>query len=103
MYFWVTGTLSLFLNNAPTYLVFFNIAGGDAVQLMGPMANTLVALSVGTVFFGCMSYIANAPNFMVRSIAETRGVRMPSFFVYMVWAMVILGPIFILNTIIFFI
>jgi len=103
MYFWVTGSLSTFLDNAPTYLVFFNIAGGDPVELMGPMADTLVALSVGTVFFGCMSYIANAPNFMVRAIAQSQGVAMPSFFGYMVWAIIILCPIFILNTLIFFI
>jgi Na+/H+ antiporter NhaD/arsenite permease-like protein len=102
MYFWVTGVLSCFLDNVPTYLVFFNIAGGDAVELMGPMADTLVALSLGTVFFGPMSYIANAPNFMVRSIAENQGVAMPSFFGYMLWAVLFLWPVFIINTLIFF-
>jgi len=102
MYVWVTGMLSLFLDNVPTYLVFFNVAGGDAAELMGPMADTLVALSIGTVFFGACSYIANAPNFMVRSIAENQGVAMPSFFGYMLWAAVILWPIFLLNTLIFF-
>ena len=101
MYFWVTGHLSTFLDNAPTYLVFFNIAGGNAVQLMGPMSDTLVALSIGTVFFGCMTYIANAPNFMVRSIAESQGVPMPSFFGFWFRAILILYPIFALVVLIF--
>ncbi|MCL1939162.1 MAG: sodium:proton antiporter [Desulfovibrionaceae bacterium] len=103
MYFWISGLFGTFLDNAPTYLVFYNIAGGDAVNLMGPMAETLAALSLGTVFFGAMSYIANAPNFMVRAIAENQGVAMPSFFGYMLWAIATLWPVFILNTFIFFI
>ena len=96
MYFWVTGILSSFLDNAPTYLVFFNTAGGDAAHLMGPLADTLLAISMGAVFMGANTYIGNAPNFMVRSIAVERGVKMPSFFGYMLWSVVILTPIFIL-------
>jgi Na+/H+ antiporter NhaD/arsenite permease-like protein len=96
MYFWLTGALSSFLDNAPTYLVFFNTAGGDAQHLMGPMAQTLTAISAGAVFMGANSYIGNAPNFMVRSIAEEQGVPMPSFFGYMLWSCGILVPSFIL-------
>lgn len=103
MYFWATGILSSFLDNAPTYLVFFNTAGGDAQALMGPMANTLLAISAGAVFMGANTYIGNAPNFMVRSIAEDSGVKMPSFFGYMGWSIVFLIPLFILITFIFFV
>ena len=102
MYFWATGILSSFLDNAPTYLVFFNTAGGDAQTLMGPMANTLLAISAGAVFMGANTYIGNAPNFMVRAIAEERGIPMPSFFGYMVWSCLILLPIFVLVTFVFF-
>ena len=103
MYFWLTGMLSSFLDNAPTYLVFFNSAGGDAAHLMGEWAGTLAAISAGAVFMGANTYIGNAPNFMVRSIAEEYGVPMPSFFGYMVWSVGILIPLFILLTWIFFI
>ncbi|WP_420550040.1 sodium:proton antiporter [Curvivirga sp.] len=102
MYFWLTGILSSFLDNAPTYLVFFNTAGGDPVELMGPLTNTLLAISVGAVFMGANTYIGNAPNFMVRSIAEERGVAMPSFFGYMGWSFIILIPCFVLVTFVFF-
>jgi len=102
MYFWLTGILSSFLDNAPTYLVFFNTAGGDAQTLMGPMAQTLLAISAGAVFMGANTYIGNAPNFMVRAIAEEGGIRMPSFFGYMAWSGAILVPIFVLVTFIFF-
>jgi len=101
-YFWLTGILSSFLDNAPTYLVFFNLAGGDAQHLMGPMANTLLAISAGAVFMGANSYIGNAPNFMVKSICEERGIRMPSFFGYMAWSCAILLPLFVLVTWIYF-
>ncbi|KAF0118263.1 MAG: citrate transporter [Rhodospirillaceae bacterium] len=101
-YFWFTGVLSSFLDNAPTYLVFFNTAGGNAQTLMGPMATTLAAISAGAVFMGANSYIGNAPNFMVRAIAEERGVKMPSFFGYMLWSVGILIPLFILVTFLFF-
>ena len=96
MYFWLTGALSSFLDNAPTYLVFFNAAGGDALQLMGPMAQTLAAISAGAVFMGANTYIGNAPNLMVRSIAEEQGIAMPSFFGYMLWSGGILVPSFII-------
>ena len=102
MFFWLTGALSSFLDNAPTYLVFFNTAGGDAAHLMTDMASTLAAISAGAVFMGANTYIGNAPNFMVRSIAEERGVAMPSFFGYMMWSVGILVPLFIILTFIFF-
>ncbi|MEM7444327.1 MAG: sodium:proton antiporter [Pseudomonadota bacterium] len=101
MYFWLTGILSSFLDNAPTYLVFFNTAGGDAEILMTELRSTLVAISAGAVFMGANTYIGNAPNFMVRSIAQERGVPMPSFFGYMVWSCLILVPLFIVVTLIF--
>lgn len=103
MYFWLTGILSSFLDNAPTYLVFFNTAGGDAQQLMGSMGGTLIAISAGAVFMGANTYIGNAPNFMVRSIAEEQGVAMPSFFGYMAWSFGILVPLFALMTFVFFV
>jgi Na+/H+ antiporter NhaD/arsenite permease-like protein len=102
MYFWATGLLSSFLDNAPTYLVFFNLAGGDAQTLMTQDASTLAAVSAGAVFMGANSYIGNAPNFMVKSIAESRGVRMPSFFGFIGWALVILMPVFLVCTWLFF-
>jgi Na+/H+ antiporter NhaD/arsenite permease-like protein len=101
-YFWLTGMLSSVLDNAPTYLVFFSLAGGDPVQLMGPMASTLAAISAGAVFMGANTYIGNAPNFMVKSIAESRGVRMPSFFAYLGWSLLVLGPVYLLLTWLFF-
>ena len=112
MFFWLTGALSSFLDNAPTYLVFFNTAGGIPVppleakavagHLMADMAPTLAAISAGAVFMGANTYIGNAPNFMVRSIAEDMGVKMPSFFGYMAWSCGILVPSFILLTFMFF-
>jgi Na+/H+ antiporter NhaD/arsenite permease-like protein len=102
MYFWLTGLLSSFLDNAPTYLVFFNLAGGEARQLMEVMPETLAAISAGAVFMGANTYIGNAPNFMVRVIADENGVKMPSFFGYMAWSAGILFPIFGLVTFIFF-
>ncbi len=101
MFFWVTGMLSGFLDNAPTYLVFFNAAGGDAQLLMNELSQTLVAISSGAVFFGALTYIGNAPNFMVKSIAETSGVDMPSFGGFMLWSVAILLPIYLLVTFIF--
>ncbi len=101
-YFWATGLLSSFLDNAPTYLVFFNTAGGDPEQLMGELSGTLLAISAGAVFMGAVTYIGNAPNFMVRSIAEDRGIKMPSFFGYMAWSVCILMPLFVLVTFLFF-
>jgi len=103
MYFWATGILSSFLDNAPTYLVFFNTAGGDAEVLTGSMATTLLAVSAGAVFMGANTYIGNAPNFMVRAIAEESGVKMPSFFGYMAWSGLILLPCFALVTLLWFV
>ena len=102
MYFWMAGGLSSFLDNAPTYLVFFNMASGDAGELMGPLATTLAAISAGAVFMGANTYIGNAPNFMVKSIAEGAGVKMPSFVGYMAWSGAILIPCFLLVTFVFF-
>ena len=102
MYFWATGILSSFLDNAPTYLVFFNTAGGDPATLMTTMAPTLAAISAGAVFMGANTYIGNAPNLMVKAIAEDRGVKMPSFFGYMLWSFGILVPLFALITFIWF-
>lgn len=102
MYFWITGALSSFLDNAPTYLVFFNTAGGDPQVLMTTLAPTLAAISAGAVFMGANSYIGNAPNLMVKAIAEDRGVKMPSFFGYMLWSGAVLIPLFILMTLIWF-
>lgn len=99
-YFWFSGALSSFLDNAPTYLVFFNLAGGDAQELMTRLATTLAAVSAGSVFMGANTYIGNAPNFMVKAIAESRGIKMPSFFGYMAWSGVILIPLFVLITLI---
>jgi len=96
MYFWATGLLSSFLDNAPTYLVFFNTAGGDAAHLMQAGAATLAAISAGAVFMGANTYIGNAPNLMVKAIAEERGVKMPGFFAYMAWSGGILLPLFAL-------
>ncbi len=102
MFFWITGGLSSFLDNAPTYLIFFNAAGGNAQILMTKMAETLAAVSAGAVFFGAVTYIGNAPNFMVKSIAEESGIDMPSFGGYMLWSIGILIPIYLLVTLIFF-
>lgn len=101
-YFWLTGMLSSFLDNAPTYLVFFNLAGGDPASLTGPLASTLAAISCGAVFMGAITYIGNAPNFMVKAVVEEAGIRMPSFFGYMAWSCAILVPLFVLLTLIFF-
>jgi Na+/H+ antiporter NhaD/arsenite permease-like protein len=102
MYFWATGVLSSFLDNAPTYLVFFNTAGGDPAVLMSTLAPTLAAISAGAVFMGANTYIGNAPNLMVKAIAEDRGVKMPSFFGYMLWSCGILLPLFVIITLIWF-
>ena len=102
MYFWATGLLSSFLDNAPTYLVFFNTAGGNPQVLMNEMAPVLMAVSAGAVFMGANTYIGNAPNLMVKAIAEDRGIRMPSFFAYLFWSLTFLLPIFLLVSLISF-
>ena len=83
-------------------MVFFNTAGGDPQALMTTLAPTLAAISAGAVFMGANSYIGNAPNLMVKAIAEDRGVKMPSFFGYMLWSGSVLIPLFILMTLIWF-
>ena len=102
LYFWLTGALSSVLDNAPTYLVFFNLAGGDPVTLMGRDSTTLLAISCGAVFMGANTYLGNAPNFMVRAICEEQGIRMPGFFAYLVWSGLILMPVFGLLTLLLF-
>jgi Na+/H+ antiporter NhaD/arsenite permease-like protein len=128
-YFWTTGALSSFLDNAPTYLTFFNTAIGSLelteaqineglrfsravlaqhgfaealIQKMETFSPFLLAISCGAVFFGANTYIGNAPNFMVKSIAEENNIKMPSFFGYMMYSILILVPLFILTTFIFF-
>jgi Na+/H+ antiporter NhaD/arsenite permease-like protein len=101
-YFWLTGMLSAFLDNAPTYLVFFELAGGDARELMGPLATTLAAISLGAVFMGAMTYLGNAPNLMIYAIAVERGIKMPSFFGYMAWSCIVILPAMALLTFLFF-
>lgn len=117
-YFWMSGILSSFLDNAPTYLTFFNLALGqtglteaEAAQILrGTLEHPqeqnfiafLKAVSCGAVFMGANTYIGNAPNFMVRSICEENGVKMPSFFGYMLWSVAILVPCFLVLTLIFF-
>ncbi len=98
-YFWATGLLSSFLDNAPTYLIFFNLAGGDPTALMRPLAKTLEAISLGAVFMGALTYIGNAPNFMVFAMARRARVPMPGFFGYMLWSGIVLVPVFILVTV----
>ena len=100
-YFWATGLLSAFLDNAPTYLLFFNLAGGDPVALTGPRADTLLAISAAAVFFGALTYIGNAPNFMIKAIVEEAGLTMPSFFGFMAWSAALLLPLFIAVTLLF--
>ena len=119
-FFWATGALSSFLDNAPTYLTFFNAALGDlgATEAMVPgmlgypsnlaqlnpeFVHDLQAISAGAVFMGAMTYIGNAPNFMVKSIAEEAGIRMPSFFGYLFkWSAPVLLPVFVVVTLLYF-
>lgn len=101
-YFWLSGLFSSFLDNAPTYFVFFHMAGGDVSTLTTTLCKTLLAISMGSVFMGAMTYVGNAPNFMVKSIVEGRGIKMPSFFGYMGWSCLCLLPIFALLTWLFF-
>jgi Na+/H+ antiporter NhaD/arsenite permease-like protein len=100
-YFWLTGVLSAFLDNAPTYLVFFELAGGHAKALMGPLATTLAAISMGAVYMGALTYIGNAPNLMIYAIALERGIKMPSFFGYLLWSSAVLLPVLAIVTFIF--
>lgn len=111
-FFWMTGSLSSFLDNAPTYLVFTALASGfvgTSAEHLNELANhqigstILKAISLGAVFMGANTYIGNAPNFMVKSIAEEQKIKMPSFFGYMLWSVVILVPLFVVFTLIFLI
>ena len=106
--FWATGLLSSFLDNTPTYLVFLTTAGaigfkeGLSTALGMIPIQMLTAISCGAVFMGANTYIGNAPNFMVKSIADENGVRMPSFFGYLLWSLTILVPVFALDMLLFF-
>ena len=108
-FFWSTGILSGFLDNAPTYVVFFETAkslplpasGVAMVPEVGVVYSHLVAISLGSVFFGACTYIGNGPNFMVKSIAEQSGVKMPSFFGYMMYSGLILIPTYVLVSFLF--
>jgi len=103
-FFWATGALSSFLDNAPTYLTFLALAQGLHMtdEVVGVTNVVLAAISVGAVAMGATSYIGNAPNFMVKSIAEEAKVRMPSFFGYMLYSGAILVPLFVVVTLVFF-
>lgn len=107
--FWVTGMLSSFLDNTPTYLVFLTTAGslgfkeGIATSLGMVSVPVLTAISCSAVFMGANTYIGNAPNFMVKAISDENGVPMPSFFGYMAWSLIFLIPVFVLDMLIFFI
>jgi Na+/H+ antiporter NhaD/arsenite permease-like protein len=104
-FFWISGTLSSFLDNAPTYLTFFNLAKslGTSGPIPGiPEERILEAISLGAVFMGANTYIGNGPNFMVKSVAEAAGVKMPTFFGYMLWSLGILMPSFLMISYLFF-
>jgi Na+/H+ antiporter NhaD/arsenite permease-like protein len=103
-FFWATGILSSVLDNAPTYLVFFNAAQAmpaAGATMAGVDVGRLAGVSLGAVFLGAMTYIGNGPNFMVKAIAEQSGVRMPSFFGYLLYSFGILLPVFVLVSMLF--
>ncbi len=102
-FFWLTGSLSAVLDNAPTYVVFFETAKtlGGTNLVAGVAESLLIAVSLGAVFMGAMTYIGNGPNFMVKAIAEKSGIRMPSFFGYMLYSLGILVPLLIVTSWIF--
>lgn len=106
--FWITGALSSFLDNTPTYLVFLTTAGsmhfveGLVTSLGCVPVQMLMAISCGAVFMGANTYIGNAPNFMVKAISDENGIRMPSFFGYMIWSFSVLVPVFFVDMLIFF-
>jgi Na+/H+ antiporter NhaD/arsenite permease-like protein len=106
--FWATGLLSSFLDNTPTYLVFLTTAGslgfteGISTTVGMIPVHLLIAISCGAVFMGANTYIGNAPNFMVKSISDENGIKMPSFFGYIGWSLCCLVPVFLLDTLIFF-
>jgi Na+/H+ antiporter NhaD/arsenite permease-like protein len=98
-YFWFTGLMSAFLDNAPTYLLFFELAGGDPQVLMNELSGALASISMGAVYMGALTYIGNAPNFMVSRIASESGIEMPSFFGYLLRVGTVLIPLLLLLTI----
>ncbi len=105
--FWATGALSSFLDNTPTYLVFFETAvslhaTNEAIGSVMIPQTMLMAISCGAVFMGANTYIGNAPNFMIKSIAEENNIKMPSFFGYLFWSVCCLVPVFLIDTLIFF-
>lgn len=105
--FWATGALSSFLDNTPTYLVFFETAvslhaTNKAIGSVMIPQTMLMAISCGAVFMGANTYIGNAPNFMIKSIAEENNIKMPSFFGYLFWSVCCLIPVFLIDTLIFF-
>ena len=102
LYYWTTGALSAVLDNAPTYVVFFGFAGGDPAVLTGPLAPVLAAISGGAVYFGAMSYIGNAPNFMAKAMVESQGIKMPSFFGFLGWSCLCLLPWLAVLDLVFF-
>lgn len=93
VYFWLCSLASSFLDNAPSYLLFFNMAGGNPEELMYVYPKILTAISISSVVMGSMTYIGNAPNMMVQSIAKRKGIPMPSFVGYMLWSLVIIFPL----------
>ena len=100
-YFWLSGLLSAFLDNAPTYLLFFQLAGDNASDLMKNVV-TLQAISLGTVLFGAVTYIGNTPNLVIRSIAKQHDIPMPSFLGYLGWSSLFLLPVFYILSLVFF-
>ena len=103
-FFWATGALSSFLDNAPTYLTFLALAQGQPFppEVVGVSHDVLAAISLGAVFMGANTYVGNGPNFMVRSIAESRGIKMPGFGGYMLYSGAVLIPVFVAVTLVFF-
>ncbi|OYV35118.1 MAG: hypothetical protein B7Z81_09145 [Acidocella sp. 20-61-6] len=102
LWFWASGVASAVLDAAPTYLIFFQAAGGNAVQLSTDPSHLLTALAAGSVFFGPVTYLGNAPNLMIREIAARRAVKMPGFFAYAGVMILVLTPIYILMSWLFF-
>ena len=102
LWFWASGIASAVLDAAPTYLIFFQAAGGDAAKLAAPPASLLTAFAAGSVFFGPITYLGNAPNLMIRDIAAHRGVRMPGFFTYALAMIAVLVPIYLVMTVCLF-
>ncbi|HLY11441.1 MAG TPA: sodium:proton antiporter [Planctomycetota bacterium] len=101
-FFFMTGGLSAFLDNAPTYLAFLSLAQNFPDEVAGTTHRILQSISSGSVFFGALTYIGNGPNFMVKAIAEHRGVKMPSFFGYLGWSLSFLGPVLLIIALLFF-